>query len=73
MCELRTLGVIGVRALLFRDLQHLVARNEDELCLVIDEALDQPWTGDAVDVRVLSRDPLHSRSLREHRIVPAGA
>jgi hypothetical protein len=42
--------------------QHLITGHEQELGLRVDEPLDQPRTSDAVDVGVLSRDPLHGLS-----------
>ncbi len=38
----------------------LVARDIQELGLVVHEALDEPWTGDAIDLRPLTGYPLHS-------------
>src|SRR5439155_13054170 len=51
--------VVGVRAFTLRHYQYLLASNEEELGMGVDEPLDEPGTGDPVDVGVLSRDPLH--------------
>ena len=40
--------------------EHLLGRGEDELRRGIDEAGDQPGTGDAVDLRTLAGDPGHA-------------
>src|SRR5262249_50633422 len=39
---------------------HLVGWNENELRVLVDEFLDQPWAGDPVDLDVLARDPFHA-------------
>src|SRR5260221_9485758 len=39
---------------------HLVGRDENELRVPVDEFLDEPWAGDAVDLDVLARDPFHA-------------
>src|SRR4051812_43071311 len=49
--------VIGCASDILRDLCDVLYRYVDEFRLRIDEAADQPWTGDAVDLRVLARDP----------------
>src|SRR6267142_3419309 len=43
------------------DAQYVPGRHEQELGFRIDEARDQPGTGDAVDLRAFTRDPFHSR------------
>src|SRR5882757_724404 len=42
--------------------QHLVGRHVEELRLLLDEALDQPRAGDAVDLGAFARDPFHDFS-----------
>src|SRR5882672_9492421 len=43
------------------DAKYVPGRHEQELGFGIDEARDQPGTGDAVDLRAFTRDPFHSR------------
>ncbi len=38
---------------------HLVRGREDELGILVDELLDEPGAGHAVDLNVLSGNPLH--------------
>src|SRR5919204_2305157 len=59
MSELHVLDVIWDRVLALSHGHDLVRRDIDEFGIGIDKALDQPWTGDAIDVGVFSRDPLH--------------
>src|SRR5258708_2327944 len=56
--ELDALDVVGNGAGLLGNRRHLIGRDIDELRLRIDEAADQPGTGDAVDLRMLARHPL---------------
>src|SRR6476659_10398678 len=56
--ELDPVDVVGRSARLFSDLEHVLGRDVNELRLRIDETSDQPWTGDAVDLWVLSGHPL---------------
>src|SRR5262245_18580035 len=55
----KTRGVEGRRALRACGVQQLFLGHEEKLRLWIDEPADQPWTGDAIDLHVASRDPLH--------------
>ena len=59
--EFDPVDVVGRSARLFGDLEHVLGRNVNELRLRIDETPDQPWTGDAVDLRVLARHPFARR------------
>ena len=58
VAELDALDVIGSAADVGGDLGDVVRRHVDELRAGIDEAADEPRTGDAVDLRVLAGDPL---------------
>jgi hypothetical protein len=49
----------------------LVGWRKDELCFVIDEPLDQPWTGDPVDLGTGAGDPSHVASLRRYEPMAA--
>src|SRR5688500_10560068 len=60
--KLDALDVIRRRAALAGHPHHLGGRYEQELRVGIDEAQDQPRAGDAVDLRALSRNPLHQVS-----------
>ena len=66
--ELHVLDVVGRRAGLFGHGKHRFLGDVDEICAGIDEALDQPRAGDAIDLRALSRDPFP----RSHPDVAAG-
>jgi hypothetical protein len=55
-------GVVRVPTLALGEREHLIARDEQELGLRVDESADQPGAGDPVDVGVLSGDPLHGCS-----------
>src|SRR5216683_6190531 len=58
MREFHAIDVIRNPARLSGNSEDLILRDVDELCIGIDEAADQPGTGDAVDLRVLARHPL---------------
>ena len=58
MTELDALDVIGSAADVGGDLGDVVRRHVNELRAGIDEAADEPRTGDAVDLRVLAGYPL---------------
>src|SRR3978361_140963 len=60
--EFDPVDVVGRPPGLFGDLEHVLGRDVNELRLRIDETPDQPWTGDAVDLRVLPRHPFARRS-----------
>ena len=53
--EFDPVDVVGRSARVFGDVEHVLGRDVNELRLWIDETSDQPWTGDAVDLRVLPR------------------
>ena len=57
--ELCVGNVIGSGALALSDGQHLVFRHVQKLGSRVDEAFDQPRTGDAVHFRTFTSDPLH--------------
>src|SRR3954466_8703774 len=59
--ELDPVDVVRCSARLFGDLEHVLGRDVNELRLRIDEAPDQPWTGDAVDLRPFARHPFAGR------------
>src|SRR5215831_10091036 len=59
--EFDAFDVIGRSARRFGDVENVLGGDVDELRLRIDEAPDQPRTGDAVDFRALARDPLARR------------
>src|SRR5262245_5802099 len=59
MAELHARDVIGNRAALFGDFQHIARRHVEKLRLLVDEAQDQPRAGDAVDLRPFTSDPFH--------------
>src|SRR5207248_5042846 len=59
MTELDLWNVIRDRVLSIRDFPNSVRRDEQEFGLRIDKARDQPGTGDAIDARTLTGDPLH--------------
>ncbi len=40
---------------------HLVGRDEEELCLGVDELRDQPGAGDSVHLDMGAGDPFHGR------------
>src|SRR5258708_13420502 len=58
MREFHAIDVVGYPARLLSDGKDLVLRDVDERCIGIDEAPDQPGTGDTVDLRMFSRHPL---------------
>src|SRR5712691_619064 len=51
--------VVGVRALSFGDLEHLLSRNVEESRVGVDEVLDQPRASDPVGLRAFASNPLH--------------
>src|SRR5262245_32753634 len=55
--EFRVLDVIGGRALRLGNGDDIGRRHVDELGKRIDEATDQPWARDAVDLGMFARDP----------------
>src|SRR6516225_9088615 len=59
MAKLDVLDVIGNGVETFCFLHYLVGRDENELGVLVDEFLDQPWAGDAVDLDPFPCDPLH--------------
>src|ERR1700674_809891 len=58
MREFHTIDVVRNSTCLLSNSKDLILRDIDEFCIRIDEAPNQPGTGDAVDLRVLSRHPL---------------
>src|SRR6266478_2549802 len=58
MREFHTIDVVRNPTRLLSNGEYLILRHVDEFCIGIDEASDQPRTGDAVDLRVFSRHPL---------------
>src|SRR5260370_6927668 len=76
--EFDALDVVGRSARRFGDLDNVLGGDVDEFRLRIDEAPDQPRTGDAVDFRALARNPLAGRRaaasmLRQTLASPAAA
>src|SRR6187402_2062623 len=61
MGELDPVNVVGRSTRFPGDLEHILGRDVNELRLRIDEAPDQPWTGDAVDLRTFARHPFARR------------
>ena len=59
--EFDSVDVVRRSANLIGDVENGLGGNVDELRLRIDEAPDQPRTGDAVDLRTLARDPFARR------------
>ena len=59
MSELHVLDVVRSGASFLRLGSDLIRRHVDELGLLVDELLDQPGTGDAIDSGMLTCDPLH--------------
>src|SRR5579859_4150351 len=59
VAQLRLWNIVGRAALPLSDGQNLISRSEDEFGVGIDEALNEPWTGNAVDLRPLAGYPLH--------------
>src|ERR1700755_2666253 len=59
MRELDAGDVIRLRAGFLARRQHLVGRHVEELRLLVDETLDQPRAGDAIDLGTFAGDPLH--------------
>src|SRR5262249_54336571 len=58
--ELDALHVVRGGAEAFCFLHHLVRRDENELGTFVDEFLDQPRAGDAIDLNSFTCDPLHA-------------
>jgi hypothetical protein len=59
MPELHIRDVIGCCTLAVRDVEHLIRRGVKELRFRIHEALDEPGTGNTIDFRPFTSDPLH--------------
>ena len=57
--QLDVFDVVRDGAETFRFLRDPVGRDEDELGVLVDEFLDQPRTGDAIDLNPFARDPFH--------------
>ena len=67
--QLNARDVVGDGALSLSHRGDRVCRDKEEFGIVVDEALDQPRTGNPVDICILSGDPLHlGNSLKD----PAG-
>src|SRR5436309_1725320 len=60
MAQLYVLDVVGDCIETFRLVHYLVGRDEDELGVVVDEFLDKPRAGYAIDFYVFASDPFHS-------------
>src|SRR3954462_12289665 len=58
--RLGTRNVIRRRASLPCDSEDLLGGNVQELGVRLDEASDQPWAGNAVDLGTFASDPLHA-------------
>src|SRR6266481_5307330 len=58
MREFHAIDVVRDPTQLFSDSQYLILRDIDEFRVGIDEAADQPGTGDTVDLRVFAGHPL---------------
>src|SRR6184192_560143 len=58
VAELNVFDVIGCSANLCSDFGHIVRRDVDEFGVRIDEAADEPRTGNAIDLGMLARHPL---------------
>ena len=59
MSELHPLHVVRCRSLSLSHGHDLIGGNEQELGLWVDELADEPRTGDAVHLDVLTGDPFH--------------
>jgi hypothetical protein len=59
MAQFDVFDVIGDGMQALGLLHHLLRRDEDELRVLIHELPDQPWTGHAIDLDTLARDPFH--------------
>src|SRR5262245_27786205 len=57
MAKFSVLDVISGGALRLGDRSDVGHRNVEKLSKRVDEATDQPWASDAVDLRMLARDP----------------
>ena len=57
MGEFDALDIEGRGARFRRDRKNLARRHIDELCAWIDESLNEPRAGDAIDLRPLARHP----------------
>src|SRR5262249_7789286 len=62
VAELAALDVERRRAEALRLVGDLVARDEEELGLGVDELPEEPGASDAIDLDLLPRDPAHARS-----------
>src|ERR1700687_1830660 len=62
MAKLDVFDVVrsGVEALRLR--HYLLCRHKYELGVLVDKLLDEPWTGDAVDLDLFAGDPFHAES-----------
>src|SRR5216684_2152038 len=60
MPQLHPLDVVRGGPLPLGHCRNLLCRDEEEFRLLVNEAPDEPGTGNPVDVGILSRDPLHS-------------
>jgi hypothetical protein len=63
MAQFNTGDIIGNSAGSGGNFHHVATRHIQELRRFVDEARDQPGTGDAVDLGALTGDPLHGISL----------
>src|SRR5262245_32554930 len=61
MPKLDALDVVYRRTGVRGDVKHIAQRDVDELRIRIEEAADKPWTGDAIDFRMLPRNPFVRR------------
>src|SRR5258707_13872168 len=59
MAKLNVFDVVGNGVEAFRLSHHLLCRHKHELGVLVDELLDQPGAGDAVDLDLFSGDPFH--------------
>ena len=57
MAEFNVGNVIGDGALGLGFLEHLPSGHIDKLCIGVDEAANEPGTRNAIDFRLLARDP----------------
>src|SRR5262249_58656764 len=59
MPEFDPFDIVGRGTLALSNGQHLVGWHKQELRIRVDELLDQPGTGDPVDLHTLTGDPFH--------------
>ena len=64
MTQFHTRNVIRNAWSLFRNRQHALSRDIEQLRLFVDKAQNQPRTGNPVDLRAFARDPFHGPSRR---------